>query len=171
LKIKSVRANNRMKAFEVRAGRRVLRMPFARLPVPPTADNRITELYVDPEIGCEGFTYVLEDGQIDSLHLDAVLDYNADPGLLSKLFLYELTCEAQEAAKASGISRREIARRLDTSLSQLYRLLDTTNYKKSIGQLLSLLSVLDFDVKLQITPRTPAKAARAGPKRKRRPAA
>ncbi len=171
MKIRSVSANNRLKAFEVRAGRRVLRMPFARLPVPPTADNRITELYVDPEMGGEGFTYVLEDGQVDSLHLDAVLDYNADPGLLSKLFLYELTCEAQSAAKASGLSMREIARRLNTSLSQLYRLLDTTNYKKSIGQLLSLLSVLDFDVKLEITPRIPAKPAHSVPKRRRRSAA
>ncbi|MEX2282119.1 MAG: hypothetical protein WEE89_06525 [Gemmatimonadota bacterium] len=171
MKINSVRANNRLKAFEVRAGRRVLRMPFARLPVQPTSDNRITQLYVDPEMGREGFTYVLEDGQSDSLHLDAVLDYNADPGLLSRLFLYELTSEARNAVEASGISRREIARRLDTSLSQLYRLLDTTNDKKSIGQLLSLLSVLDFDVKLEITPRVPAKPAHAARKRRGRSAA
>src|SRR5688500_5247331 len=100
VKINSVRANNRLKAFEVRAGRRVLRMPFARLPLQPTSDNRITQLYVDPELGNEGFTYVLEDGQIDSLHLDAVLDYNADPGLLSRLFLYELTREARKAVEA-----------------------------------------------------------------------
>jgi hypothetical protein len=46
------------------------------------------------------------------------------------------------------LSRREIIRRLGTSATQSYRLLDQTNYRKSIDQLLSLLHVLDCDVHL-----------------------
>ena len=165
MKINSVRVNNRRKAFEIRVGRRVLPMPFARLPVPPRPDNRVQEVYVDPELGDEGFTYVLENGESDTLHLDSVLDYNADPGLLSKLFVYELTSQALDAVQQSTLSRREVARRLNTSVSQLYRLLDTTNYSKSIGQLLSLLSVLGFEAKLEVTPR--AETVRAQTRRKR----
>ena len=48
------------------------------------------------------------------------------------------------------LAKREIIRRLGTSPSQLYRLLDQTNYRKSVDQLLRLLKVLDCDVQLVV---------------------
>ena len=42
--------------------------------------------------------------------------------------------------------KREIIRRLGTSATQFYRLLDQTNYRKSLDQPLSLLQALDCDV-------------------------
>jgi len=42
---------------------------------------------------------------------------------------------------------------LRTSATQLYRLLDQTNYRKSVDQLLSLLHVLDCDVDLLVKSR------------------
>jgi Cro/C1-type HTH DNA-binding domain len=50
----------------------------------------------------------------------------------------------------SPLSRREIIRRLGTSATQFYRLLDQTNYGKSVDQLVSLLQVLDCEVDLLI---------------------
>ena len=41
-------------------------------------------------------------------------------------------------------------RRLGTSATQFYRLLDQTNYRKSIDKLLALLHVLDCDVDLVV---------------------
>jgi hypothetical protein len=69
------------------------------------------------------------------------------------LLLYKLTVEAQRRVPRSALSRREMIRRLRTSPAQFYRLLDQTNYKKSIDQLLDLLRVLDCDVDLIVTPR------------------
>jgi hypothetical protein len=46
---------------------------------------------------------------------------------------------------------RELARRLTTSVPQLDRLLDTTNTRKSINQLVSLLRILDCSVDLVVT--------------------
>ena len=46
---------------------------------------------------------------------------------------------------------REIVRRLGTSAAQFYRLLDQTNYRKSVDQVLNLLHVLDCDVELVVT--------------------
>jgi hypothetical protein len=74
--------------------------------------------------------------------------YNKDPGYLSDLLLYKLTIEAQERVEVSPLSRREIIKRLGTSTAQFNRLLDQTNYGKSVDQLLSLLHVLDCDVEL-----------------------
>jgi hypothetical protein len=57
---------------------------------------------------------------------------------------------AQAPLAATPLARREIIQRLGTSPSQLYRLLDQTNYRKSVDQLLRLLKVLDCDVQLVV---------------------
>lgn len=113
----------------------------------------MTEVFPDPELGNEAFTYVLEGGEEDSVHLDAVLDYNRDPTYLKDLLLYRLTIEARQRVEASALSRREIIRRLGTSASQFYRLLDPANASKSVGQLVALLDILDCDVEVVARPR------------------
>ena len=64
-----------------------------------------------------------------------------------------LTVAARSRVDASGYSRRELARRIHTSVPQLYRLLDPTNTRKSLTQLVSLLHILDCDVDLVVTTR------------------
>ena len=106
--------------------------------------------FVDPELGNEAFTYTLARGQDDSVHVDQILEYNRDPNYIRDLFIYKLTLEAQKCLAASSLSRREIIRRLGTSASQFYRLLDQTNYRKSVSQLLALLNILDCEVNIVI---------------------
>lgn len=156
MKILRVGVNNKRKAFEVSVGSQAYSMPFCVLDTQPTSADKVAEVYVDPEIGNEGFTYRLQSGKEDSVHIDHVLDYNRDPGYLKDLMLYELSVEARARANRSSLSKREIIRRLGTSASQFYRLVDPTNYKKSIGQLLALLHILDCDVELVVKQRGPA---------------
>jgi hypothetical protein len=150
MKIESVKANNRRKAFEVTAAGKRLVFPFAQLEVSPTADEPIAKVYVDRELGAEGFTYVLKSGREGTVHVEEVLEYNQDPDHLRDLLLYRLTLEAQKRIAATRLAKREIIRRLGTSPTQLYRLLDQTNYRKSVDQLLRLLQVLDCDVQLVV---------------------
>ena len=150
MKIRSVKANNRRKAFEVRAGMKRLMFPFARLEVPPTPDDPMARVFVDQELGMEGFTYVLQSGREGTVHIEAVLEYNRDPDHLRDVLLYRLTLEAQKRIASTPLAKREIIRRLGTSPPQLYRLLDQTNYRKSIDQMLRLLQVLDCDVELVV---------------------
>ena len=96
---------------------------------------------VDPELGREGFTYRLASGAEGSVHIDSVLDVNADPDYLARLELYQLTLEARVRLEASGLSVRQAAERLGTSPPQLYRILDPTNYSKSARQLLAVLAL------------------------------
>ncbi len=86
--------------------------------------------------------------------MDDVLEYNRDPGYLRDALLYRLTVEARKAVAASPLARREIIRRLGTSPTQLYRLLDQTNYRKSVDQVLRLLQVLDRHVDLVVRTKT-----------------
>jgi len=151
MKIKSARANNRRKAFEVRTHAKSLLFPYAKADPRPTADDPVEEVRVDKELGREAFVYVLQSGTEGTIHVDQVLEYNQDPGYLRDLLLYRLTLEAQKRVEESALPKREIIRRLGTSAAQFYRLLDQTNYRKSVDQVLNLLHVLDCDVDLVVT--------------------
>ena len=152
MKIKNVIANNRKKAFELEIDGKHLIFPYANLRLKPDTNNRVADARVDPELGNEAFTYKLDNDDEDTIHVDQVLEYNKDPGYLRDMLLYKLTMEAQKRLKTGGLSHREITRRLGTSASQFYRLLDQTNYKKSVDQMLSLLSILSCEVDFIVRP-------------------
>jgi hypothetical protein len=158
MKIKGVEANNRKKAFEVQTASGILSLPYARLRLQPSAENRVLHVAPDAELGDEAFTYTLEDGSEDAVHLDAVLEYNEDPDYLRDILLYKLTLEARKRAEESQLSKRELIRRLGTSASQFYRLLDPANTSKSVGQLLALLHLLDCEVDFVVRKRAAVNA-------------
>jgi hypothetical protein len=148
MKIRRITKNNHKKAFEVETSSKHFLFPYAKLEHKPSPKNKIVKVFIDKELGREAFTYVLESGQEGTVHIDHVLEYNEDPSYLRDLILYKLTLEAQRRVEKSALSRREIIRRLGTSASQFYRLLDQTNYRKSIDQMLLLLHVLDCEINL-----------------------
>jgi hypothetical protein len=154
VKIRSVTHNNRKKIFEVRSATKKLVFPFSSAAPAPTTQDPLTELSVDAEAGREAFTYVLHSGRTGTVHIEQVLEYNQDPSYLRDLLLYRLTLEAQKRIAESPLSRREIVRRLGTSAAQLYRLLDQTNYRKSVDQVLALLQVLNCEVDLVVRTKT-----------------
>jgi hypothetical protein len=149
-----VSANNRKKAFEVRTASRTLWFPFAKSAPAPTVEDRVSRVFVDHELAREAFTYVLDSGREGSIHADQVLEYNQDPSYLRDLLLYNLTVEAQKRVEGSSLSKREIIRRLGTSATQFYRLLDPTNDRKSVDQLIMLLQVLDCEVDFVVRARS-----------------
>lgn len=153
MKIRRVTANNRRKAFEVDTASKRFVFPYAKLEQRPSRNDPVKGVFVDKELGREAFTYVLASGVEGTVHLEHVLEYNEDPGHLRDLLLYRLTLEAQEKVKASPLSKREIIRRLGTSATQFYRILDQRNYRKSVDQLLYLLHVLDCEVDLVVKDR------------------
>ena len=157
MKVSGVTLNNRKMQLElrVRSGK-IYPFPYAKLNPRPTRSDRIRDVYVDPELGREAVTYVLESGKEGSVHVDHALEYNEDPTYLAELLIHRLTVEARERVEASGLSVRELARRLNTSLPQLYRLLDPTNTSKGLGQLVSLLHIVGCDVELVVKPRNAA---------------
>ena len=157
MKLRNVTVNNRKAQLELttRSGR-MLPMPFARLVPKPTRTNRIREAYVDKELGSEAATYVLESGKEGFVHVDHALEYNEDPSYLAELLVHKLTVEARQRTNRSGLSRRELARRLGTSVPQLYRLLDPASTRKNLGQLIGLLHLLDCEVRLVVNPRRAA---------------
>jgi hypothetical protein len=150
MKIRSVKLNNKKKIFEVRTSAKNYSFPYVKAEPAPTPEDPITRVSVDKDLGGEGLTYELASGQTGTVHLEQVLEYNQDPNFLRDLLLYKLTLEVQKRVADSPLAKREIVRRLGTSATQLYRLLDQTNYEKSVDQLVSLLQVLDCDIDLVV---------------------
>ena len=152
MKIRKVEVNNRKGEFRiVTYSGDAYAFPYVKAEPQPASANKVADAYVDRELANEGFSYVLESGDEGSVHLDQVLEYNEDPTYLHDLLIYQLSAEAKRRAEESGLSRRELARRLKTSVPQLYRLLDTTNTRKSMNQLVSLLQILDCSIELVVT--------------------
>ena len=162
MRILRVAANNRKRAFEVRTRTRVYDYPYRLAEIAPTAQDPVQRLRIDPELGREAFTYVLRSGREGCVHIDHVLEHNRDPRTMRDLLLHQLTCDARERMARTSMAKREVMRRLGTSASQLYRLLDPANYRKSIDQMVALLGVLGGDVKLTVVSRRkPGARARA----------
>ena len=159
MKILSVGANNRKHVFEVATRRETLVFPYAKSHPIPTPSDRVAQVFVDPELDGEGFTYRLESGRKGSIHVDAVLEYNEDPSYMAELTVYRLTEEAKSRFESSGLSAREVSRWLGTSPTQLYRLLDPANCSKSVRQLISLLYVLGCEVEVEVKERPRSRLA------------
>ena len=146
MKIKTIHLNNRKQLFEIEAGDRSLTFPYAKCEVEISKGNPLEKVLVDPELGNEAFTFTLKDGTEGTVHIDHVLEFNRDPQFMAELLLYKLSLEAKKHLISCGISNREVIRRLGTSASQYYRLLDPTNTKKSVSQMLGLLQILGCEV-------------------------
>ena len=150
MRIRRVVANNRKRAFEIRTSTRTFQFPYAVVEPRLARGDRIARAWIDAELGHEGFTFELASGGQGSVHVEQVLDYHKDPAYLREALLYKLTIEAQKRVAASPLSKREIIRRLGTSATQFYRLLDQKNTRKSTDRMLDLLHVLDCDVDLVV---------------------
>lgn len=152
MKIESVVANARKREVELKVGENAFTFPYARLRVVPTSDDPIVHIFADPELGHEAFTYKLDSGREDTVHLDAVREVNLDPDYFCETLLHRLSMEAKAGLEKSGLGKRQVARQLKTSPAQLYRLLDPGDSTKSLRQLIHLLLLVGRRVEFTVVP-------------------
>ena len=148
-KILRVVSNTRKREFVIETKSGKYTLPYSQLKIPPTPSDPLADLFVDKETGRTAFTYRLKSGKEDSILLDNILWLNQDPELLRKLFLNDLTFQANQRIKQKKIAKRFLIRKLDTSASQLYRLLNPAYYNKTIDQMLKLLTALGIEVEIK----------------------
>ena len=146
MRITNVEYNNHNKSFSVTTKKSIYNYPYANLDLPPKENNPLISVWIDEDFGEEAFSYKLKDSKSGTVHIDHVLEYNRDPNYMTELLLYKLTIEAKKHVDNTPLSKREIIRRLGTSPSQYYRLLDQTNVTKSINKMLNLLQVLGCEI-------------------------
>lgn len=145
-KFKTVEFDNKKKVFYLKytSGLKV-ECPYSALKI----RNKVIEAAPDLEVGKHSFYFVLENGKKEFVPYDQPLHIVQNPEYVKQTTLYTITKQLNEFIQKSKISKRELARRLGTSLSQLSRLLDTTNYKKELSRLVELAAILNYEFKWQ----------------------
>ena len=143
-KFKRVTFNNRKRTFhlEYTSGLKI-DCPYAALSI----KGKITEAAPDPECGRHAFYFAVDNGERDYVPYDQPLHIANVPEYAKEQALYEMTKTINEFIRKEGISKRELARRLGTSTSQLARLLDITNYKKELSRLIEIAAMLNYEFK------------------------
>lgn len=141
-KFKMVEHDNKKKVFrlEYTSGLKI-ECPYSALGI----KHAVVEATPDKESGRHSFYFVLENGETEYVPFDQPLHIVQNPEYVREQTLYEVTKQLNEFLKKSNVSKRELARRLGTSLSQLARLLDTTNYKKELSRLIELAAMLNYE--------------------------
>ena len=145
-KFKKVELDNKKRVFHLKytSGLK-LECPYSTLGI----RSKVIEAAPDTEAGRHSFYFILENGKKEFVPFDQPLHIAQNPEYVKEQTLYEVTKQIHEFIKKSKVSKRELARRLGTSLSQLARLLDTTNYKKELSRLIELAAMLNYEFKWQ----------------------
>jgi predicted XRE-type DNA-binding protein len=105
---------------------------------------------VDTELGREAFTYTLNSGEFDTVHIDHVLHFVNEPEYVRELARHRLSMAAKKIVARSGVAKKELIRRLGTSPSQLDRLIDPSNRSVSIDKLIALLVACNCKIDLTV---------------------
>jgi hypothetical protein len=147
--IQSIQLNYRRKAFSIKFQDRRLHYPFAMVHPRPSTKDRVAEMRYETSHH-EAFRYVLRSGKEGRVLAKDVLDYHRPPTSLRDGILYTLTIAALEHLETNAVSKREMIRRLRTSPTQFYRLLDPENFHKSVDGVLGILQILDCEVDVNV---------------------
>lgn len=143
-KFKKVTFDNKKRVFhlEYTSGLKI-DCPYSALGIV----EKVTDAAPDSEAGGHSFCFVLESGKRDYVPYDQPLHIAQNPEYLKQQTLFEMTKAINEFVRKEKVPKRELARRLGTSMSQLSRLLDTTNYKKELSRLIEIAAMLDYEFK------------------------
>jgi len=143
-KFKKAEFDNRKRVFhlEYTSGLKI-ECPYSALGI----HGKVIESAPDTEAGHHSFYFILENNKKEFVPFDQPLYITQNPEYVKQHTLYEVTKQLNEFIERGKVSKRELARRLGTSLSQLARLLDSSNYKKELSRLIELAAILDYEFK------------------------
>ena len=145
-------SNSRARVLVLQFDGRKLNYPFALLNPRPSLWDYLVRSYKD-ESHDQAIGYELKSGKRGILTLDQLRSYFREPSNLKQQVLLELTFAAMEGLDETELSGHQIVRRLHTSASQLYRIMDPHTLHKSVDGLLALLEVLGYNVEVTTRPK------------------
>jgi len=152
-KFKEIIPNYRKRVLEItlQEGRKLTRhsLPFAVFPgIQMGTGNRFAEITIEKDLGNQAISYRLQDGTQGDFPADLVL-YYSDP-----TYQWSPINQLKRALKRkiadSNLSFRVLADALDTSPSQVVRLLEENRASKQLLQLFKLAQVAGYDVEFTL---------------------
>lgn len=150
-KIRTVSFSNRKREFYVGVGKELYVVSYSYFSPSIFEGAIIAKAAPDPEQGNTGVEFHLKSGEVGWFHLDHVLAYVGDPEYWRKMTLYNVSLKAQKLFQEKKMSVRGLARAMNTSTAQIYRLLNQANYDKTLDQMFKVIKILGGDVHVDIT--------------------
>jgi hypothetical protein len=152
-KFEEIKPNYRKKVLEIKLqeGRKTKKysLPFAVLGDKKIhSKNRFTSIAIDPELGNQAASFVLEDGSKGDFPADLVL-YHCDPSY-DWSPINQLKRTLKDKLARSELSVRVIADALKTSPSQVGRLLQENKMSKQLLQLFRLAQLAGYEVQFNL---------------------
>jgi len=146
---KAIEPNYRKSVLEItlQEGRKLSRysLPFSAVKGSRiSARNRIVSIDIDEELGRQGATFVTADGTSGDLPADFVL-YYCDP-TYDWSPINQLKRALRDKLSASRLSVRVLADALNTSPSQVVRLLEENRGSRQLLQLIKLAELAGYEV-------------------------
>jgi hypothetical protein len=150
---KDIKPNYRKRVLEIvlREGRinKKYHLPFAVFGDKKIGnENRFASIAIDPELGDQAASFVLEDGTRGDFPADFVL-YHCDP-TYDWAPINQLKKMLKDKIGASKLSVRVLADALNTSPSQVVRLLQKNQASKQLLQLLKLAELAGYRVEFSL---------------------
>jgi len=150
---KKIEPNYRKRVLEItlQEGRATKKysLPFAVLGnMKVHSKNRFAGISVDRELGNQGVSFVLEDGSKGDFPADFVL-YHCDP-TYDWAPLNQLKKALKDKLESSQLSVRVIADALNTSPSQVVRLLEENKVSKHLIQLFRLADLAGYQIEFNL---------------------
>jgi len=152
-KFKEIKPNYRKNVLEITLQegkkRKSYTLPFAVFKnVKISGKNRFTSIKIDRELGDQAASFVLEDGSKSDFPADFVL-YYCDP-TYDWSPVNQLKRALKDKISTSRLSVRVIADALDTSPSQVVRLLQENKVSKQIVQLFRLAELAGYQIEFSL---------------------
>jgi len=152
-KFKEIKPNYRKNVLEITLQegkkRKSYTLPFAVFKnVKISGKNRFTSIKIDRELGDQAASFVLEDGSKSDFPADFVL-YYCDP-IYHWSPVNQLKRALKDKISTSRLSVRVIADALDTSPSQVVRLLQENKVSKQIVQLFRLAELAGYQIEFSL---------------------
>ena len=149
---KKIQPNYRKRVLEITLGEgrktRKYNLPFAVLNKDIHSKNRFASIAVDRELGGQAASFVLEDGSREDFPADFVL-YHCDPSY-DWSPINQLKKALKDKLGKSKLSVRVIADALNTSPSQVVRLLEENKASKQLIQLFRLAELAGYQVEFNL---------------------
>ena len=146
-KIKSVTFSNKTKEIEIEyASKKKYSVHYGQLGI----QKNIIKAWVDRETGNQSVGFEFEDGSVDYMPYDQPLALNKDPDYLLQDQIEHLVLELNETIKKKGISKKYIAKKLETSENQIFRLLNPSILNKNLEQLYQIAFILNKQIEIEL---------------------
>jgi hypothetical protein len=146
-KFKHVQFSNKTREIEVEyTSKKKYSVHYGQLGI----QKNILRAWVDQETKGKSVGFEFADGTVDYMPYDQPLALNKDPDYLLQDQIERLVLKLNETIKKKGISKKYIAKKLETSENQIFRLLNPSILNKNLEQLYQIAFILNKQIEIEL---------------------